>query len=537
MPSPHLRRLELSRFTVHASTAIDLPETGIVLVTGENGSGKSSLIEAVPRALWNVSARESSSPWAFEGASSVRVVTDRLDVTRTRSAKGRMALEWNRAGEAPEAWETATKAQDALALEVGPADLWLRRHVFRASAGNRFAAASDAERKRLLEAVLGVDAFDPALARCREALAAVTADVRDARGAVARAEGALDAVTRAAESAGPEAPDPAARDAARAALAAVTERAEALTRAFEEAQEALSAAKGAERDARARVSTLSAASGDCPTCRRPLEGAPDPAEVEAARAAMGAALDAVSRAQYRAGEAQRAKGAVDFEARGAAAELSRLQAVAVAHDAWAAREATRTREALERARVEVDAAREALEALELQAAELQAAELVLGVRGARSVHLAEALPALSDSATAWMARLGREWSITLAPTTERKSGSVDAISLTLSGGAGCAGGYHALSTGEQRRVDVALVLALGDLSRDTGEDLGTMFFDEVLDAPLDPGPTGAGAMIEVVTELAVSRAVVVVAHSADVQRNLHPARHYHVTAGTVVRLR
>jgi DNA repair exonuclease SbcCD ATPase subunit len=40
--------LSLHNFMSHDDSRIDLPKTGLVLVTGPNGAGKSALMEAVP---------------------------------------------------------------------------------------------------------------------------------------------------------------------------------------------------------------------------------------------------------------------------------------------------------------------------------------------------------------------------------------------------------------------------------------------------------------------------------------------------------
>ena len=135
--------INMQGFTVHKSTHIDLPERGTVLITGVNGSGKSSCVEAVSTALWNETLR-GTFPWQERGL--VSVTTEGLFVQRSRKGKSQH-LNFNRLGTNATNYDTPTKAQEALALQVGDLTTWARTHVFSASDANNFTSASD--RKRL----------------------------------------------------------------------------------------------------------------------------------------------------------------------------------------------------------------------------------------------------------------------------------------------------------------------------------------------------------------------------------------------------
>ena len=87
-------------------------------------------------------------------------------------------------------------------------------------------------------------------------------------------------------------------------------------------------------------------------------------------------------------------------------------------------------------------------------------------------------------------------------------------------GAGGGHGYKASSGGERKRIDIAVMLALGDIARRLrGEKGSTLFFDEAFDA-LDE--QGLAAVVGVLRELAQDRAVVVISHNPLLIDHLRP---------------
>jgi len=164
---------------------------------------------------------------------------------------------------------------------------------------------------------------------------------------------------------------------------------------------------------------------------------------------------------------------------------------------------------------------------------LEAVEQVLGVRGVRAHVLGEALRGIEAVANYWLAKVaGEGLELTLDPYSEKASGGVsDAIALKVAG-AGGGFGYKAASGGERRRIDIALLLALAEVSQAaSGRDgQGTLFFDEVFDA-LDG--EGAGAVCAALAELAQTRCVVVISHSSTLVETLQPTLRLHVKGGRV----
>jgi DNA repair exonuclease SbcCD ATPase subunit len=165
--------------------------------------------------------------------------------------------------------------------------------------------------------------------------------------------------------------------------------------------------------------------------------------------------------------------------------------------------------------------------------ELAAVEKVLGLKGVRAHVLGSALFGLEAVANAWLSRIsGGGLTVKVTPYTEKKTGGVsDSISIDVEG-AGNGHGYRAASGGERKRIDIALLLALGDIAAAAhGHKPGTIFCDEIgdtLDAP------AVLALSKALQDIARGgRAVVVISHSSDLQRTLQADARWSVDAGVL----
>ena len=413
-------------------------------------------------------------------------------------------------------YETTTKAQRALESVIGDHATWVRSCVFQQGAPS-LASATDAERKRLLESLLGLDDFDVALDACR--LDAKTAAAVYETAKLLQAKAATRASTLLSEIAGWEAP----RDQARFP----SEEDVVLLRRELDATQADARRTSlppptqdfyiAEQEAKRRRQEAAALEkGTCPTCHqaipaallRDLQHARDEAELalDAARAALTAAVTEQKASQRSA--AARADVAQEAYTQAAAALAQAEQhAALIRRRERLAQEVEEAR--LEEARLAETAAREGG-----RTQVLEHVERVLGIRGFRAHILGGMLGALSHAAQAWLSRLaGRPVGLRLTLGGKRD----DQVVLDVSGYGG-AYGYVGASGGERRRVDVALLFALaGITAASTGRAPGTLWLDEVLDALDDQGVEAVAGALE---DLARDRCVVVITHSADLAREL-----------------
>lgn len=511
----------------HANLVLELPPCGVVLLTGLNGSGKSALIEGVAAGLWGESLR-GPNPWPA-GGGRVEVETADLWTARsrepaTRRGLGKQRLQWARLGETDPGYESAAKAHAALLGQLGPLELWARTHVFARRDAAEFAGATDGERMRLMEALLGLDGFDAAAKAARvslqveeRSLTTITAELRARELLVSQLR---TRIARTEAHAPPEAPDPAVVQAARESLREADATGESLRRACDHSRADLQASRARVQQLRGR-----AVAAACPSCRRPFDDVAEAlTHLETERDTARRDLDASERQHTIAEDALRAHQTAHAPAY---ARLDALlaQVQAAAQGAGVRQLLADDRAALARAESEAEELAASRDAVEHRRAVLTTAAQVLGLQGVRGHLLAHALPVVSDAAGSWLARFGRPgWGFNL-----RASAGELAVELT---GTPHGEGYKGLSEGERKRVDLALLLALGDLAASArGRAPGTLWFDEALDPPLDA--EGSAQVGEALRELAEPggdspRAVVVIAHSPDVATTLRPDVHYHL---------
>jgi len=540
----NVRTLQLRGFMSHGDTRVELPARGLVLVTGPNRAGKSSLVEAVAVAMYGRTLR-GTDPWRDGEEGEVGLVAAGLEARRRRAAGGKVALAWS-AGGAAEDYATTTKAQEALERVVGPWDVWRRSAVFSSADSAAFTGATDGERKRLLEAMLGLDQFDPALEACRADLRAAERRVQDLARSGEQLALHLESEGRRLREA----------EVALAAIGAVEPvadlkaRADKLQAASSQArQEAarlrreLEGALSLREQRRAALGQATAAQGrldrdSCPTCggevpaalRASLRGA-----VERERVSAEEAARAAEEAQAAIGEevAELEEGALAVERqRAALVERARGAEMVARQRALQERVVAESRAALAEFEAQRGTAGGEGEAARAEHGELRAAERALGLRGVRAHLLGRALGGLEEAANGWLDRLaGPGLRLALKPYAERKSGGIaDALSLEVAG-AGGGKGYKAASGGERRRIDLAVLLALADVARAAhAVEGGDLYFDEALDA-LDA--EGVAAAARVLADLAHDRKVLVVTHSEALAAALAPDLRLSVEAGKV----
>lgn len=545
-----IQKMGLTHFTRHNRTVLELPPNGIVAITGGNGSGKSSVVEAVATAGWGETLR-GASPWRDGVKGSVELQAAEVMIRRSRVG-AKTVLEWSEkkpldlsADPPPYVYETVTKSQEALEAVIGPFNVWRRTCVFSSQDAAHFTMSTDSERKRLLESILNLARFEPALEKCKvdrkaieekhlsftTALAALKAKLeseqhrlRDVEEVVASLPAPLDTTSAKAQLA-----------TINRALTDITADSGKLTAARREEIRAVAAADAAAHDAARRLAALGAS--HCDKCGQPIPTA----LVEKLKQSAGMATQAAAAAHEKAARSlEDSQAALDELTEEREAFLAKQSELTARLNAEKAAEDRR-----QLVLAQQRSAREAVTSLEGRIAngegqlkeaardlgELQATELVLGLKGVRAHVLGKTLSGVEGVANSWLSRIaGPGLTLALKPYSEKKSGGVsDAISLEVSG-AGGGFGYKAASGGERRRLDVALLLALAEVAQAAHQRASgsTLFFDECMDS-LDRD--GIVAVSSALRELAETRCVVVITHDVELLEELKPVLHLEAWQG------
>jgi exonuclease SbcC len=535
--------ISLAGFMSHAKTVVKLPRTGVVLVVGENGSGKSSIIEAVSVAGWGVTLR-GSEPWQESAAKSwagFKTLED-LDVIRTRT-KSTKKLVWSAGGEAT-TYETTGKAQDALEHVIGSWDVWRRTCVFSSHDAAHFSLATDGERKRLLEQVLGLDRFDIGSEKCRAELRLAEQEVARHKLAlatsIARRDNEAVRIQDAARllDAEPEIPDATVEAATANRLEGLVRAADTDIRAAEIEMRKADAAGGEEAAlARQITATLARLRADtCPTCTQPIPTdmrlkltRDADAAGEKSRQAHERALVEAAGTLTMLGELREERDLIAKKAIEARSKVQQVeQAMRRVKQLTAQKQAAH--DAHEAASQSANDSIAILNDAETNLALLQACDKVLSLRGVRATVLGEALSGIEAVANDWLGRLAsKDMRLKLNPYATRKSGATSEVIAMEVTGAGGGFGYKASSGGERRRIDIALMLALAEVAAAAyGLPPGTLFFDECLDA-LDE--SGVDCAVDAIEELGRNRCVLVISHSKALVSALRPSKVIRVEGG------
>ena len=529
----NIHAIDITNFMNHVGTSVELPDEGVVVLTGANGSGKSAITEAVCWSAFKKTIRK-ASPTPPDATPFVRLTTDELVIER--SGKTGNTLKWWFLDEDPVAWETSTKAQ--LALEDANTDMttWLRTHFFSPPTAG-FGMATDSERKRLLERMLGLVHYETAYRECLGDLSQATKTStrldRDLEVIEVELEGLEDRIVDAevvleenSES------DPLVLPDLSSVKQDLDERRkerhrikESLKSMRTDLMHASALLKSAERE------YLRLAKDSCPTCGQDI---PEPlrdrlaatvaktrAEATQQEAQLAAEEDDVSD-QLQELEEEIAEAQTEL---GALTQKKAAQAAVERHRMKAERALAVLKQKNEEIEDRLADIADELEEAQHKTDVLKASGDALGVKGYRAHVLSEALRGLEGAANSVLDHLTvGKIRIKLSSYSTSKKGSVsDSISLTVKIGDSVQD-YRSCSTGQRRRVDVAMVLALARLSGAGG----TLWFDEVFDG-LDTD--GVDRLTELLSTLAVGRAVVVITHSRELAKKIQARERWHVTAG------
>lgn len=479
---------------------ISLPDKGLVLVTGPNGAGKSAgTLVATGWGLFGKAARwPQPSQLVREGAKKASVevkvgVGSSIAAVRRERALNRSAT-LTTSGIAQ--GDTTPKTQQAVTQAIGMGfQTWLSTHTVSAATVAEFATSTDAGRKEYIERAAGLSTFSAAHLAATEArrqrereLVGIQHSRQLAMQRIEAAERRLETLLLSA----PQPPQGETQAAAQARISGIVNQMGEITRKRSNQTVVVTLA---ERDAE-RLS-----GGVCGLCKQPIP------RDHAHGAAKEAHLRALAELNAYIQETEPLLAELAKQEAEARAALSAAVARAAQQAAW-------ERAKTERDRAETEILEESMRLADLDEA-ITAAERALRIaehvertlspKGFRSHAMAQALQAVNALANAYLGWLNPKLSVKLSPVSSKKNGDVtDEISLEITGEGG--GGYGGRSDGQRRRIDLAMVLAMGALS----SSRGTLFMDECLDHLDDDG---ISAVMKLVEHLASERCVVLITHN------------------------
>ena len=507
--------VQLKNFMRHDDFVLTLPADGTVLIIGQNGSGKSSCVCAVAWACWGRTLR-GAKPWRANQVCEVTVTTPLITITRTRTALGTNKLTWKYRDKTASDFDTATKGQAALDKVIGSFDVWRKTHVLTNAEAAQFTESTDSERKRLLEELLGIDKLDAARERARQEMLVAEVSLDRITAAVTQRSVTRATTAKTLQALTPVAADIAAPDLDAKELAAMVQAAK-LERQLLGAREksvfdAVRTKRSSMVELERRLARL--ADKECPTCGQAITDAlraPLAAQVAEDQAAI-TALQA--QAEIEAALVRDEYNEVDDEYTTLTAREKTLaqQTKLHAQQAKMAAEIDDRRDKLQailnNCETELASAKGLMPKQQRRVACLLAVQTAFSMKGFRAQLLSDAIVGTEAFTNEWLQVIAPDLSVKLS------LGDKYEVKLDLIG-AGGGFGYAALSSGERRRVDVAVVLALADMASQAASTTnGTLWLDEVFDS-LDPA--GILGVCEALSILSESRAVVVITHSDELR--------------------
>ncbi len=552
----------LCNVTTHKDTVLPLPKTGMVLITGENGSGKSSIIEAVPLTLWGKSLR-GAKLWASDIAGSV-IVAD--DTTYSRRAHGRCKLFYSTGStEGGAGFDTTKDAQVYVTQKVGTMEQWRRSCVLSSADASNFTSATDAELKRLIEMIVGADKLEYAYRDYLEVLnsvlkksRAIDNDLQIALVKVQEAKKRIADVASMDYKIGQSTPPD-------------FERKEILEVAYAQIEQEIKRCQDGSRDAShgvltADLKTKSAMSeadrlsqGDCPSCGQAIPDAMKESAHEAVGQAQAVAADASKNAETLL---KRFRDEIDDlrKEKAAIAEgVRKIRDTVIRHADYLLNKSNleKMEKAAESAaqdlaitRTDVRELEKAIEELSSEVAICKAVVQTLSTKGVRAHLVGRVIAAIEASANAWLGKICHgDLELSLKPTGMMADGKTEkaAVSLQIStnrhaaakemilqdetGPNGEFRGYENASAGERRRIDIAIMFALAEVAEAAaGREKSTLFCDEIFDA-LDAD--GINAVCGALDELSKDRCVIVISHTAAGRLKEVATEHWHVSDGNL----
>lgn len=518
-----IHAIELFEFTTHKDCPpIELPD-GVTAVVGGNGKGKSSIIEAVAFAAFGKTLRGATMTNA-----DAEIRGPGLVIRRQRKGN-KQTLVATVSGVAITG-DTPSKIQEQLDACLTSFDVWRRTCVFSSADAAHFSSSTDAERKRFLEAALNVVKFDELLAAAKNELVIAEREFALAAAETSRISALIEnqkvlmsGLTKQLETL-PEPPDTATLEALQREISDLEAAQTVYSVEYVNMRDAMAAAQAYGKSLQQQISAIRLPDVDCHACKRPFT---DDAARSYARAKAEGELTNLKSELNKARNTY-ASLQLDFNelekssyAKRLAAAREQYAVLSAAAQSTALRESMlkSTAEALseiERLHTEQEASAAALKEADTAVALATQVVTTFSLRGARVLYMQSALDQLQAYTNTYLTALG-DVRITIKGQTEKKTGGMsDTISIVCDGP--CGKSYDELSGGQRRRVDIALLLALSEMS--PAAKGATLFFDEVFDALDFQGQEAAAGLLRAMSE---KQKIVVVTHNKDLLKYLSPS--------------
>jgi DNA repair exonuclease SbcCD ATPase subunit len=520
-----VRKIILKNFMSHNYTEFSLPDRGLVVIAGETGAGKSTLIEAVSFAFSGETLR-GAPPWRQGMEGFVEVHTDEVKVSRSVTPKGKQSLFWEGFGDSQKNYSTMTKASEALAKRVGIASsVWQKCCVFSSTTAETFALATDAKRKEFVEDMLGADKFNVALKMARSENTAAQSHLLEVENEAAVQEARRDALKASVVTPLQNVQyDPKLHSEAVARHKDLVAQHDEVASGRLEAVRAESTAQAAYKAANKKLAELQ--KRNCVVCGQEIPVKDRDLLLASATADLAATKSQLEAAAAVTAEFAQAVAAAYADVSAAAQEVSKHTMAATAHAALVNEHARKAGLRQDLALVEARLAevREQLDAVRYTANMTAFVAEALNTRGVRARMLNGVLGDLTRNTNHWLARLapGRDLEVDI--------GTVDDKIQIKVKNAGGGYGYKGSSSGERKLQDLAVLLSLSSMSAAAhGIEAPTLWFDEPFDNLFpDLISSVAGCLVE----MSKSQCVVVITHN-DALKHVPGSRKLFVRKGVV----
>jgi len=486
--------VELTNFKKVAHALVTMGATTVV--AGPNGLGKSSILDGISYAIWDRTIEGTTVvPFGTElmAVSECRFTLAEREflVTRRSAGKARLTITID---STPLTAETTTKLQAKLEEYVGSYAAWRRSCVFTGDdVAQSFGAATDAQRKQALEAMLGLSYFDE-----MDVKAAKLEKSRNAAWGMANNTAVAEAAkAETLASVHVDYGDPVVLGAEAEVLKNRVDELQTFesglsTRMFELNQE-VSTAKTLATEAQRSIAFLTG-SGECSTCHQPVP-------VDKVAAMRASAEVAVNRAERV--RAEQAPIIAAMEAKRVETSILRQGVTAEwhakLHSVRQATQGTASAATLEAARTAAVAAQAVADQAATVAQGVTLLRTALSWKGPRATILADVVGALSSTSNFYLTKLSGY--LTVIMEVVGPDLKLDVVQD------GVRQPFKSCSKGERKRVAVAILLAMAEMNPATRDSM--LVVDEAFDG-LDA--EGVEGLIDILAIVAETRQVMVISH-------------------------